>query len=135
MISNTIWALNHWNRQTMQNILYVDDAHSLRQLVEMVLSKNYMVTCAEDGQQGLELANSNHYDLIISDINMPKMNGFELLEALRSSERYKFTPILMMTTEASQEMKDKGKALGATGWIIKPFDPDKLLKVIERVLM
>jgi two-component system chemotaxis response regulator CheY len=111
----------------MQNILYVDDAHSLRQLVEMVLSKNYMVTCAEDGQQGLELANSNHYDLIISDINMPKMNGFELLEALRSSERYKFTSILMM--------KDKGKALGATGWIIKPFDPDKLLKVIERVLM
>ena len=135
MISNTIWTLNHRNRQTMHNILYVDDAHSLRQLVEMVLSKNYMVTCAEDGQQGLELANSNHYDLIISDINMPKMNGFELLEALRSSERYKFTPILMMTTEASQEMKDKGKALGATGWIIKPFDPDKLLKVIERVLM
>ena len=119
----------------MQNILYVDDAHSLRQLVEMVLSKTYVVTCAEDGQQGLELANNNHYDLIISDINMPKMNGFELLEALRSSEQYKFTPILMMTTEASQEMKDKGKELGATGWIIKPFDPDKLLKVIERVLM
>lgn len=118
----------------MRKILYVDDALSLRQLVEMVLSKEYQVTCGENGEQGLELAKTGSYDLILSDINMPKMNGFELLENLRQTDAYKFIPILMMTTEASQEMKDKGKELGATGWIIKPFDPDKLIKVIERVL-
>lgn len=118
----------------MRKILYVDDAHSLRQLVEMVLSKDYQVTIGEDGQQGLELAQNGDFDLVISDVNMPNMNGFQFLEALRNNERYKFTPILMMTTEASQEMKDRGKSLGATGWIIKPFDPDKLIKVIERVI-
>lgn len=118
----------------MKKILYVDDAHSLRQLVEMVLSKHYAITVAENGALGFEAAMAQPYDLVVSDINMPVMTGLELLQKLRSTETYKFTPILMLTTEASQEMKDQGKILGATGWIIKPFDPDKLLKVIERVL-
>lgn len=118
----------------MKKILYVDDAHSLRQLMDMVLSKHYQISLAENGAMGLEIAKQMHFDLIISDINMPIMNGFELLEALRNQQEYKFTPILMLTTEASAEMKEQGKQLGATGWIIKPFDPEKILKVIERVL-
>ncbi|MBE0494274.1 MAG: response regulator [Thiomicrospira sp.] len=118
----------------MKKILYVDDAHSLRQLVDMVLSKHYELSLAENGAVGLDIAKQSHFDLIISDINMPVMNGFELLEALRKQDEYKFTPILMLTTEASAEMKEQGKQCGATGWLIKPFDPEKLLKVIERVL-
>lgn len=118
----------------MKKILYVDDAHSLRQLVEMVLSKNYTITVAENGALGFDAAMADSYDLVISDINMPVMTGLELLQKLRATESYKFTPILMLTTEASQDMKEQGKNLGATGWIIKPFDPDKLFKVIERVL-
>lgn len=118
----------------MKKILYVDDAHSLRQLVEMVLSKHYLISVAENGAIGFETAINDNFDLIISDINMPVMTGLELLQKLRATEVYKFTPILMLTTEASQEMKEQGKILGATGWIIKPFDPEKLLKVIERVL-
>ena len=118
----------------MKKILYVDDAHSLRQLVDMVLSKHYELSLAENGAVGLDMAKQSHFDLIISDINMPVMNGFELLEALRKQDEYKFTPILMLTTEASAEMKEQGKQSGATGWLIKPFDPEKLLKVIERVL-
>ncbi|MDY0137217.1 MAG: response regulator [Thiomicrospira sp.] len=118
----------------MKKILYTDDAHSLRQLVEMVLGKHYALTLAENGQQALEQAQQENFDLIISDINMPVMNGFELLAALRTLNEYKFTPILMLTTEASAQMKEQGKQLGATGWIIKPFDPDKLLKTVERVI-
>jgi two-component system chemotaxis response regulator CheY len=118
----------------MKKVLYTDDAHSLRQLVEMVLGKHYALTLAENGQQALEKAQQENFDLVISDINMPVMNGFELLAALRGLDNYKFTPILMLTTEASAEMKEQGKQLGATGWIIKPFDPDKLVKTVERVI-
>lgn len=118
----------------MKKILYVDDAHSLRQLMEMVLSKHYQISLAGNGAEGLEQAQKSDFDLVISDINMPVMNGFELLENLRKLDQYKFTPILMLTTEASAEMKEQGKQSGATGWIIKPFDPDKIMKVIERVL-
>lgn len=118
----------------MKKILYVDDAHSLRQLMDMVLSKHYQISLAENGAVGLEMAKKSNFDLVISDINMPVMNGFELLSSLRKLEEYKFTPILMLTTEANAEMKEQGKQSGATGWIIKPFDPDKILKVIERVL-
>lgn len=118
----------------MKKILYVDDANSLRQLVEMVLAKDYALQTAEDGAVGLAKAQADTFDLVISDVNMPNMNGFELLAELRKIERYKYTPVLMLTTEASAEMKEKGKSLGATGWIIKPFDPEKLTRLIERVL-
>lgn len=118
----------------MKKILYADDAMSLRQLVEMVLGKKYQLTLAEDGQQALQYATEQDFDLIISDINMPNMTGLELLEQLRNQDKHRFTPVLMLTTEASQEMKQTGKQLGATGWLIKPFDPDKLVKTIERVL-
>lgn len=118
----------------MKKILYVDDASSMRKLVDMVISKDYDLTMAEDGLEALEKAKSAQFDLIISDINMPNMNGLEFLKEIRQEANYKFTPILMMTTEASPEMKAKGKELGATGWLVKPFDPQKLDGVIKKVL-
>lgn len=118
----------------MVKILYIDDASSMRKLVKMVLGSKFYLTMCEDGQQGLEAIQKEKFDLIISDINMPVMNGLEFLENARKEAEYKFTPILMMTTEASQEMKVQGKKLGATGWIVKPFDPAKLPKIINKLL-
>ncbi|WP_024851005.1 response regulator [Hydrogenovibrio kuenenii] len=118
----------------MNKILYVDDAPSMRKLVEMVLSPEFDITLASNGQEGLDAAQQSQYDVIISDINMPVMNGLEFLENVRAIENYKFIPVLMMTTEASREMKDQGKKLGATGWIVKPFDPAKLPAIIRKVL-
>lgn len=118
----------------MNKILYVDDAPSMRKLVEMVLSSEFDLTLASNGQEALEATKKAQFDVIISDINMPVMNGLEFLEKVRSEEQYKFTPVLMMTTEASREMKDQGKKLGATGWIVKPFDPAKLPAIIRKVI-
>lgn len=118
----------------MKKILYIDDASSMRKLVEMVLGKDFDLSLAEDGVIGLEKLQSNHYDLIISDINMPNMDGLTFLKHARTLDNYKFTPILMMTTEASAEMKAQGKAFGATGWIVKPFDPAKLPNVIRKLV-
>jgi len=117
----------------MKKILYVDDAKSMRRLVEMVLSKLYDITLATDGLEGLEALSKQDYDVIVSDINMPNINGLDFLQALRENPKHRYTPVLMMTTEADEEMKAKGKELGATGWITKPFDPEKLIKVLERV--
>lgn len=118
----------------MNKILYVDDAPSMRKLVEMVLSSEFDLTLASNGQEALDATKQEQFDVIISDINMPVMNGLEFLEKVRAEENYKFTPVLMMTTEASREMKDQGKKLGATGWIVKPFDPAKLPGIIRKVI-
>ncbi|MDG6777859.1 response regulator [Thiomicrorhabdus sp. zzn3] len=118
----------------MKSILYVDDARSMRSLVDLILNKQFAVTLAEDGIAGLKAMETAQFDLIISDINMPNMNGFEFLQQVRLQPAYQELPILMMTTEADLEMKQKGKALGANGWITKPFDPDKLVDTIEFLL-
>ncbi|BCN93236.1 Fis family transcriptional regulator [Thiomicrorhabdus immobilis] len=118
----------------MKKLLYVDDASSMRKLVNLVLSKEFEITLAENGQQGYEAVLNSPFDVIISDVNMPVMTGLELLEKLRAHPNSKFTPILMLTTEASPELKAEGKRLGATGWIVKPFDPEKLSGIINRVL-
>lgn len=118
----------------MRNILYIDDAASMRKLVQMVVSAKHNLDMAEDGLQGLNQLSQKQYDLIISDINMPNMNGLEFLEAARKLDNYKFTPILMMTTEASREMKEEGRRLGATGWLVKPFHPEKLEQLINKLL-
>jgi two-component system chemotaxis response regulator CheY len=118
----------------VNTVLYVDDAKSMRKLVELVLSKEFELTMAENGQQAYEIIEKQQFDAIISDINMPVMNGLQLLEKIRENESSKFTPVLMMTTEASDEMKAEGKRLGATGWIVKPFDPEKLPSIIRRVI-
>jgi len=118
----------------MSKVLYVDDAPSMRKLVEMVLGKEFDLTICENGLEALEATDKEQFDAVISDINMPVMTGLEFLEKVRAKDAYKFTPILMMTTEASQEMKNKGKEFGATGWIIKPFDPQKLPNALKKVL-
>ncbi|MBN2606150.1 MAG: response regulator, partial [Thiotrichales bacterium] len=94
----------------------------------------FELTLASNGQEALDATQQEQFDAIISDINMPVMNGLEFLEKVRAEENYKFTPVLMMTTEASREMKDQGKKLGATGWIVKPFDPAKLPGIIRKVI-
>ncbi len=121
-------------QKRMKKVLYIDDASSMRKLVSMVLGKDFDLTLAEDGQDALDRINSTQFDLIISDINMPVMDGLTFLKNARTLERYKFTPILMMTTEASAEMKAQGKLFGATGWIVKPFDPDKLPGIIRKLV-
>ncbi|HIE40622.1 MAG TPA: response regulator [Thiomicrorhabdus sp.] len=119
----------------MPKILAVDDSKSMRQMVSMSLkSAGHDVTEAEDGAIALAIAQKEQFDLVVTDINMPNMNGIELVTALRSMPNYKFTPLLCLTTESSGDMKAKGKAAGATGWIVKPFSPEKLLSVISRVL-
>ena len=119
----------------MSKILAVDDSKSMRQMVSMSLkSAGHDVTEAEDGVIAFDIAKTQSFDLIVTDINMPNMNGIELIHALRALPNFKFTPILCLTTESSGDMKQKGKEAGATGWIVKPFSPEKLLSVINRVL-
>ena len=118
----------------MKKVLYVDDARSMRNLVQLVLEKKYDLTLKENGAEALEISKVEKFDVILSDINMPVMNGLEFLEKVRSDSENRFTPILMLTTEASRELKDQGKKLGATGWIVKPFDPEKLPSLIERAM-
>ena len=119
----------------MSQVLIVDDSKSIRELLSSVLiNAGYKVTSANDGKHGLDTAQAEDFDLVITDINMPLMNGIELLKSLRALPKYAFKPILILTTEFSQEMKMKGKEAGATGWMVKPFDPDKLIEITKRIL-
>lgn len=118
-----------------RTILTVDDSRSLRQMVAFSLkAAGYRVVEAEDGEDGLEKAEANTFDLVLTDQNMPKMDGLTLIRTLRATAKYKSVPILMLTTESSDEMKGQGRAAGATGWLVKPFDPVKLLAVVQKVL-
>jgi two-component system, chemotaxis family, chemotaxis protein CheY len=120
-----------------KTILAVDDSTSIRQMVAFTLkSAGYTVIEAADGQEGLEKAtiHANDITLILTDQNMPRMDGLTLTKALRSMSQFATTPILMLTTESSDEMKSQGKAAGATGWLVKPFDPHKLLEVVKKVI-
>ena len=119
----------------MHSVLAVDDSGSIRGLVSHVLGDaGYEVVLAEDGQEALDYAADNSVDVVLTDINMPRVNGIELIQKLRGMSHYKFTPMLVLTTESSQEMKMKGREVGATGWLVKPFDPDQLIAVIKKVL-
>jgi two-component system chemotaxis response regulator CheY len=118
-----------------KKILAVDDSKAMRQMVAMTLkTAGYDVTEAENGADALEKVGAVQFDLILTDINMPNMDGIELIKRLRLLPDYKLTPIVCLTTESSTEMKDEGKAAGTTGWIVKPFSPEKLLLTIGRVL-
>lgn len=97
-------------------------------------SAGYQVVEAVDGQDGLDKAKSKSVDLVLTDQNMPRMDGLSLIKSLRALPQYKAAPILVLTTEASDSMKQQGKAAGATGWLVKPFDPAKLLEVVKKVL-
>ena len=119
----------------MARILAVDDSNSIRQMVSFCLqSAGHDVTQAEDGQAALDIAKGDTFDLVLTDINMPRMDGLQLIRELRALPSFKFTPILTLTTEAGGDKKAEGKAAGATGWIVKPFQPDQLLGVIKKVL-
>jgi two-component system chemotaxis response regulator CheY len=116
-------------------ILTVDDSASMREMVRATLtSAGYQVVEAVDGQEALDYARENPCDLVISDVNMPRMDGITLVHELRSLPHYRLTPLLLLTTESSQEKKLEGKRAGATGWIVKPFNPDQLLATMARVL-
>lgn len=119
----------------MTKVLVVDDSNSIRDMVSFTLkSAGYETVEAKDGQEGLDKAKTSAFDLVISDVNMPNMDGIALCTELRKLANFKFTPILMLTTESSGDMKMKGKAAGATGWLVKPFNPEKLLATIKRVV-
>ncbi len=119
----------------MASILAVDDSASMRQMVTFTLqSAGYDVVEARDGQEALQLAQSKTFNLVLTDVNMPKMDGIALVRALRALPAYKFTPLLTLTTESTADKKQEGKAAGATGWIVKPFNPEQLLGVIKKVL-
>lgn len=118
----------------MKRILAVDDSASMRQMVCFTLKKaGFDVTEAKDGVDALQIAKSASFDVVISDVNMPNMDGITLIKNLRGLPNYKFTPMLMLTTESGVDKKNEGKAAGATGWIVKPFNPDQLLAVIKKV--
>jgi len=119
----------------MANVLVVDDSNSIRDMVSFTLkSAGFQTVEAKDGLEGLSKAQAGNFDLVISDVNMPNMDGIELCTELRKLANFKFTPILMLTTESSTDMKMRGKTAGATGWLVKPFNPDKLLATIKRVV-
>jgi two-component system chemotaxis response regulator CheY len=94
----------------------------------------YEVEQASDGVEALAIAQKSRFDLVITDVNMPNMDGLALVRELRRLPQYRGVPLLMLTTESSAERKQEGRAAGATGWIVKPFDPDRLLATVEKVL-
>lgn len=119
----------------MTHILAVDDSPSMREMVRLALTNaGFKVTPAVDGHQALELARQSTFDLVLSDVNMPHMDGIELIRELRAQPGYRHTPILMLTTEASMDRKREGKEAGATGWIVKPFEPAQLVATMQKVL-
>ena len=118
-----------------QTILAVDDSASMRQMVRFTLEgAGFKVVQASDGVEALEFARTGAVDLVLTDVNMPRMDGLTLVRELRALQSYKFTPMLVLTTESGQETKQRGKQAGATGWIVKPFNPEQLLATIARVL-
>lgn len=116
-------------------VLTVDDSRTILAMLHHTLSNaGFEVLQAEDGRQGLDVLRDENVDLVITDINMPVMDGIEFIRNVRTSGRHNSLPILILTTETSQDKRDQGRAAGGTGWIAKPFDPEKLISVIHRVV-
>ena len=114
-------------------ILIVDDSASMRQLVSFALKDaGYNVIAAVDGKDALSKVNGTKVDMVVTDLNMPNMNGIELIKQLRNGTTNKFTPVVMLTTESQDSKKQEGRAAGASGWIVKPFTPEKLLGVVNK---
>ena len=119
----------------MARILTVDDSVSMRQMVEVTLtSAGYDVQQAENGREALDIAGTQSFDLVITDVNMPQMDGLALVRNLRGLPNYKHTPLLVLTTENTPERKMEGREAGATGWLVKPFNPERLLATVAKVL-
>lgn len=117
-----------------KTILTVDDSRMMREMLLMVLQgAGFNVVQAEDGQEGLETLEGANPDVIITDINMPRLDGYGFIAGVRSDQRYRATPIIVLSTESSPEKKARARDAGATGWIVKPFQGDTLIDVIRRV--
>jgi two-component system chemotaxis response regulator CheY len=117
------------------SILTVDDSPSLRMAIRIALTgAGYAVTEAGDGIEGIQKAKESQFDLIVTDLNMPNMDGLTMIRELRSLPAYCGTPIIFLTTESDDAMKQQAKASGATGWLVKPFVPDQLIRVAKKVL-
>ncbi len=118
----------------MATVLAVDDSASMRQMVSFTLKgAGHEVIEAVDGVDALTKAKGATPDVVLTDVNMPNMDGITLIKELRKLPAYKFTPMLMLTTESSGDKKAEGKSAGATGWLVKPFNPDQLLATIQKV--
>lgn len=119
----------------VKKIMTVDDSASMRQMISFTLrDAGYDVVEADDGRDALAKLNASPVHMLISDVNMPNMNGFELVGQVRTNPAYRFIPIIMLTTESHDLKKQTGKSAGATGWIVKPFKPEQLLAVVKKVL-
>ena len=119
----------------MKKILTVDDSRTILSMLKVTLSSvGFRTFEAEDGILGLEALEKHEPDLIVTDINMPRLDGFGFIERVRRNERYRAIPILVLTTESDATKKERARKAGATGWIVKPFDPSKLLGAIDRVM-
>ncbi|MCF6281301.1 MAG: response regulator [Candidatus Polarisedimenticolaceae bacterium] len=119
----------------MARILAVDDQRVMRELVKSVLEgEGHEVVIAEDGIEAMSIARENSFDLVLTDINMPNMNGISLVSKLRRLDTFATIPIIMLTTESADFKKDKAKRMGANGWLQKPFDPDRLVKAVTSSL-
>jgi two-component system chemotaxis response regulator CheY len=120
---------------TTLRVLTVDDSRTILAMLHHTLSNaGFEVLQAEDGKQGLDVLKTETVDVVITDINMPVMDGIEFIRHVRATGNHQSLPILILTTETSQDKRDQGKAAGGTGWIVKPFDPEKLISVIHRVV-
>jgi len=118
-----------------KSVLTVDDSPSLRQMVSFTLKgAGYRVIEAGDGREGLRRASAEPFQLVLTDQNMPQMDGLTLIRTLRGLPQYARVPIVMLTTESSDAMKAEGQAVGATGWMVKPFDPERLVQMFRKVL-
>lgn len=115
-------------------ILIVDDSRTVRTMVRQALeADHHQVVEATDGVAALAALDMGPADLVITDVNMPEMDGLKLVRALRDRPAYRFTPILVLTTESGDDIKQRGREAGATGWLVKPFNPDQLRKTVEHV--
>lgn len=116
-------------------IMTADDSASIRQMVSFTLKEaGYSVVEAVDGRDALDKLKAGQVHMLVTDLNMPNMDGIELIRHVRGESRYRFMPIIMLTTESQSSKKQEGKAAGATGWIVKPFKPEQLLAVVRKVL-
>ncbi len=115
--------------------MIADDSQSMREVVSITLQNaGYNVLVTSDGAEALNHLNGKLIDLVITDLHMPNMDGIKLIRSIRASSSYKFVPIIFLTTESQQTRKDEAKAAGATGWLVKPFVPEKLLLTIQKVI-
>jgi len=128
-------AISQAESEMSKMIMVVDDSPAIRQLICFSMENaGYEVLEASDGQFALEKLEAGQAQLVITDLNMPNFNGIELIKTLRAMPSYKFTPIIMLTTESQMSKVKEGKAAGATGWIVKPFDPEHLVAVVNKLL-